>query len=336
MAQNINTVPTSETLTDNDYLIGSVGNKLRRVPKSFFAKLLPDGVNSRFNMLQNNDDALSARMDTFTALKEGSTTGDAELQDIRVGADGVTYETAGAAVREQISTQRKITTYQVKSIAAETNKRHFANINLVRANGFSIVVETSQKTVCTLNIIGSNGKYNLGTTIELDGVSKYKIPAGEYVDSLEFINYTEGTTFNVYCEAVPDKEPTNDSVIVNNHMLLVEHEFHGWKYDVNDVGSIRKADGYITTQRIKIGEKRDIYIGNTYTVYIPFFDENGEYISAVEKAFNTPLLKDEIPKNAVYFAFSYLASGLLADKFYTSKSDNAFNKYAYSSIVLNV
>lgn len=42
---------------------------------------------------------LKARMDTFTKLGEGSTTGDAELMDMRVDANGVTYPTAGEAIR---------------------------------------------------------------------------------------------------------------------------------------------------------------------------------------------------------------------------------------------
>ena len=45
-----------------------------------------------------------ARIDAFTALPEGSTTGDAALEDIKIKVDGTPADTAGNAVREQINT----------------------------------------------------------------------------------------------------------------------------------------------------------------------------------------------------------------------------------------
>lgn len=52
--------------------------------------------------------AAEARMDTFTSLPSGSTSGNSELLDIRIGLDGTKYSNAGTAVREQIRDTRTI------------------------------------------------------------------------------------------------------------------------------------------------------------------------------------------------------------------------------------
>ena len=54
---------------------------------------------------QNTNDISvnSARIDEFTNLPEGSTSGDAELADIRIAQNGLVYPTAGDAVRGQIA-----------------------------------------------------------------------------------------------------------------------------------------------------------------------------------------------------------------------------------------
>lgn len=60
------------------------------------------------NSLQNQIDVEKARIDNLAQLEEGSTTGDAELADIRVGINGNVYPNAGSAVRSQAKNNNEL------------------------------------------------------------------------------------------------------------------------------------------------------------------------------------------------------------------------------------
>ena len=79
------------------------------VKKENNKSLITDAERTKLANLENYDDisikndiqAQKTRIDTLTTLKEGSTTGDAELIDGRTGADGTVYPNIGDAIRTQ-------------------------------------------------------------------------------------------------------------------------------------------------------------------------------------------------------------------------------------------
>ena len=83
-------VPANAKFTDTVYDDSSLSSKVTQNTNDI-------------SELKTADNVLSSRIDAFASLTEGSTTGDVELQDIRVKADGTTATSAGNAVREQFN-----------------------------------------------------------------------------------------------------------------------------------------------------------------------------------------------------------------------------------------
>ena len=93
-------------------------------------------TNARINAdttLQNQIETERARIDNIIDLTPGSTTGDAELIDIRIGYDGQTYASAGASVRGQISDIHNQAVFKVES----ENKTEYDYLNLTHNGGNS-------------------------------------------------------------------------------------------------------------------------------------------------------------------------------------------------------
>lgn len=88
--------------------MGKNGILKNKAGEQIFPATTADQVawNDRMNLKQAMAKQ-DARISNLAKLPSGSTTGDAELQDIRTGEDGMVYDNAGEAVRQQIGSLKK-------------------------------------------------------------------------------------------------------------------------------------------------------------------------------------------------------------------------------------
>ena len=95
-----------DTIETNKATKQEVDVERRRID-SFTTRL--DNFDSQLDNIETNKatkqevDVERKRIDRLTSLSQGSTTGDAELIDGRVGSDGVTYSNIGDAIRTQVT-----------------------------------------------------------------------------------------------------------------------------------------------------------------------------------------------------------------------------------------
>ena len=150
--------------------------------KSKVAKIdtIENSIEQVSSQIDENANLLNARMDTFTKLEEGSTTADAELKDIRVGADGTTYENAGESVRGQISKISKNVNDQITNLNSD-----FSDIKteMNYFNGEEITVEINNKAY---------GQYEVGNVTTSGGGIVRITPSYYELDTATYFVYFKG------------------------------------------------------------------------------------------------------------------------------------------------
>lgn len=144
---------------------------------------------------------LTGRVNEMTSLEEGSTTGDAELADIRVGADGTQYVNAGTAVREQISELKSALNniYYNDLTKSESASGWYIYPYTVKA-GFTY---TFKNTSTTSAVVSFRTRYTeQGSMIdshdEISPGKQYTFVASGDANYLR-INYTAAGSFKIIC-----------------------------------------------------------------------------------------------------------------------------------------
>ena len=141
-------------------------------------------------------EVLKSRVNEITNLPEGSTAGDAELTDIRVGADGKTYANAGEAVRGQV-TSLKDTLNRLTNF--EKTPEFFNPVNF--ENGF---INDKGEVISSNYSIISKDYIDM---LMYQNYIEFDIPEG-YV--LNFYRYNRDFTFRDRGTVVPEYYATQD------------------------------------------------------------------------------------------------------------------------------
>lgn len=141
-----------------------------------------------FGSVQTELTQLASRMDEFSQLTEGSTTGDAELVDGRITYQGRTMANIGDAIRLQASQIYKYNSYNIFDNLNKTNRTTDGVTFTWNSDGSCTVKGTN-----TSAVICNIWSYQGGLPVGIEAGKTYYIKYSSETVNLRFSNYSSGT-----------------------------------------------------------------------------------------------------------------------------------------------
>lgn len=287
---------------------------------------------------QNTQDinTTNARIDEIIALPDGSTTADAELIDIRVGADGTNYASAGDAVRGQYNKLKNTIGY---SAITYTNNKYVKtnvdpiNLEMESLSGFSCAIVPCKKNDI-FEIRGQGGTaahFAVFTDAQGNILVDYGKPdarsGGSIIIAPENSAYLVLNNYN---------DASGVPICYKNRILYNSIEFNISNFEVGGINPNTGGDA-TTTARIRTktyieNNIIEIHTSSSNKIAVFKYDSEGTYKGVWNgtnfvTTGNTPFLKD------IYFGmFPYDTGAKYKLVFESTTTDNAvqiINIYNY-------
>ena len=255
---------------------------------------------SVIDQIENDVNVLESRMNEFTSLPQGSTSGDAELTDIRVGQDGTVYGTAGNAVRAQVNQLKQ-------DLVEEINLDNISfTLGSLTVDG-DVIIPSTNRCVTDEYI-----KVMSGSTISVK--NGYKFNVAEYNESKVKTEYRTMSSepytvinngYVKFAIAKNDDSILTDTGIVENFILNlrainVVHKTNGiydeiHKFNIIDTDNFRVAgltsNGEVegSTNRITnyyqyfIKENSVISVSDNYKYSLAIYSNNDQSFESYKK-----------------------------------------------------
>ena len=276
-----------------------------------------------------------ARIDSFTRLSEGSTTGDAELIDARIGTDGEVYSNVGNSIRTQINRMySNIETYIGKSLKynyewIEGGYINNTNGSLVSNNNWKytdfIKITDGVKSFGVFTTLEGSYSYNAFYDINKTFITNFSVNSSTIDIPSNAVYFRISSTKNSntiitnIVETLSEKCNENQAReiskgisndlkqdLINEYIGIKAEYYYNWLdggYIDNTNGNLVNFNNWQYTDYIELDNVNQLEVSTTLTgsySYNAFYDVNKTFIKSINVSENII----NIPSNAKYMRLS--------------------------------